>query len=116
VLGFGTADSWNDKVSGGNFTGVNAVAAFGGKVVPLAPDLAHWKDGTQSTVMGVSQEAMMDPTLRTGTRKLPTQLDLAALKDVGWQVTAVPLPSAVWLFGSALIAFAGLRRRQSITA
>jgi hypothetical protein len=116
VLGIGTADSWNDKVSpGNNFTGVNAVAAFGGNV-PLASDLAHWKEGTQSTVMGAVQEAMMDPTLTTGTRKLPTQLDFAALKDVGWQVTAVPLPSAVWLFGSALIAFAGLRRKQSITA
>jgi hypothetical protein len=116
VLGIGTADSWKDKVSSGNFTGVNSVAAFGGNVVPLAPDLAHWKEGTQSTVMGVFQEAMMDPTFTTGTRKLPTQLDFAALKDVGWQVTAVPLPSAVWLFGSALIAFAGLRRKQSITA
>jgi len=115
VLGIGTADSWNDKVSGGNFTGVNAVAAFGGNV-PLASDHAHWAEGTKSTVMGAVQEAMMDPTLTTGTRKLPTQLDFAALKDVGWQVTAVPLPSAVWLFGSALIAFAGLRRKQSITA
>ncbi len=116
LLGIGITDSWKDKVSSGNFTGVNSVAAFGGNIVPLAPDLAHWKDGTQSTVMGVFQEAMMDPTLTTGTRKLPTQLDFAALKDVGWQVTAVPLPSAVWLFGSALIAFAGLRRKQSITA
>lgn len=115
LLGIGTADSWKNKISGDNFTGANAVASFGGNV-PLVPDLAHWQEGTPSTVMGVTQEAMMDPTLTIGTRKLPTQLDLAALKDVGWQVTAVPLPSAVWLFGSALFAFAGLRRRQSITA
>ena len=115
VLGIGTADSWNDKVSGGNFTGVYSVAAFGGNV-PLASDHAHWAESTKSTVMGAVQEALMDPTLTTGARKLPTQLDFAALKDVGWQVTAVPLPSAVWLFGSALIAFAGLRRKQSITA
>jgi hypothetical protein len=113
VLGIGIADSWNNKVSGNNFTGTNSVAAFSGNV-PLASDHAHWKEGTQSTVMGVFQEAMMDPTLTTGTRKLPTQLDFAALKDVGWQVTAVPLPSAAWLFGSTLIALAGLRRKPSI--
>jgi len=115
VLGIGIADSWKNKVSGTDFTGASAVAEFGGNV-PLESDLAHWQEGTQSTVMGAVQEALMDPTLTTDTRKLPTKLDFAALKDVGWQVTAVPVPSAVWLFGSALVAFAGLRRKQSITA
>jgi hypothetical protein len=82
VLGLGTAESWTNKVSGGNFTGANAVAAFGGNV-PLTADFAHWQEGTRSTTLaGLTQEAMMDPTLTTGTRKLPTQLDFAALRDV----------------------------------
>ena len=113
LLGIGTADSWNNQVSGNSFTGANAVAALGGNV-PLASDNAHWLNGTQSTVLGMPQEAAMDPSITVGTRKLFTQLDLAALKDVGWQVnvTAVPIPSAIWLFGSALLGFAGFSRKK----
>jgi hypothetical protein len=114
LLGLGTADSWNNKVSGTSFTGTNSVAEFGGNV-PLTVDGAHWKDRTRSTTLaGLTQEVMMDPSLMTRTRKLATKLDFAALKDVGWQVAAVPVPAAIWLFGSALVAFAGLRRKQYI--
>ncbi|MBT5890853.1 MAG: VPLPA-CTERM sorting domain-containing protein [Chromatiales bacterium] len=31
-------------------------------------------------------------------------------------VTAVPVPAAVWLFGSALIGLTGLRRTRKLTA
>ena len=31
-------------------------------------------------------------------------------------VTAVPVPAAAWLFGSALIGLAGLRRTRKLTA
>lgn len=116
LLGLGTAASWDNKVSGNSFSGANAVAAFSGNVVPLAADNAHWLDGTQSTVLGVPQEALMDPTITTGTRKSFTHLDLAALKDVGWQVTvtSVPVPAAVWLFASALLGFAGFTRKKRL--
>lgn len=114
LLGLGTSDSWDAKKSGNNFTGANAVAANGG-VIPVTSDGGHWAEDTQSTVQGIPQEALMDPSLTTGTRKVFTKLDLAALKDVGWQVsvTAVPVPSAVWLFGSALLGLAGFGRRKT---
>ena len=115
VLGLGTAGSWNNQVSGSSFNGANAVAAYGA-LVPLqgGGDTGHWQEGTQSTVNGVLQEALLDPTITTGTRKLFTKLDLAALQDVGWQVSAaaVPLPSALWLFGTALFGFAATQRKQ----
>lgn len=114
VLGYGQAQSWINKVSGNNFTGANAVAAYGGNV-PL-DDTAHWRDGTMSTVSGTPQETAMDPIIRTGTRKLLTELDLAGLKDIGWEVsapTAVPVPAAAWLFGSAILGFVGFRRRKA---
>ncbi|NOT11120.1 MAG: matrixin family metalloprotease [Methylococcaceae bacterium] len=115
LLGLGTADSWDNKVSGTNFTGVNAVAAYGGNV-PLTTNGSHWQEGTLSTTLtGLSQEAMMDPTITNGTRKLATQLDIAALKDVGWQVSSVPVPASIWLFGSVLATFVGIRRKQSVT-
>ena len=41
-----------------------------------------------------------------------TQALLAALNDVQ-QVQEVPVPAAAWLFGSALVGLAGLRRRKA---
>jgi hypothetical protein len=116
LLGLGSSDSWDNKTSGSSFTGANAVAVYGGNV-PLEGDKVHWLDGTKSTVNGIEQETAMDPTIHVGTRKVFTQLDLAALKDVGWQVsvTAVPVPSAVWLFGSALLGFMASKRKQNLS-
>ncbi len=87
VLGIGTADSWNNNVdtTNGTFTGANAEAANGGTAVALA-DSAHWAEGTQSTVNGNTQEAAMDPTITNGQRKRFTELDKAALADIGWEL------------------------------
>ncbi|HHH39498.1 MAG TPA: VPLPA-CTERM sorting domain-containing protein [Sedimenticola sp.] len=112
LLGFGTADSWSNKVASGAFTGAHATALFGGNV-PLAGD-AHWANGLTSTVNGAgSQEVAMDPDLTTGTRKVFTDLDLAALQDIGWEVTPVPVPAAAWLFGTGLLGLAGFARRRA---
>jgi hypothetical protein len=85
VLGFGTANSWDTFVAGDVFTGAKAVARRGSNV-PLSPDGAHFNYGTQSTVGGVAQETIMDPDITTGTRKLMTLLDWAALDDFGWDL------------------------------
>jgi hypothetical protein len=109
VLGFGTADSWDHWISAGVFTGPAAAATHGGAVT-LFSDGAHWAEGTVGLADGLSQEAAMDPNLTQGTRKVFTDLDMAALSDVGWQITPVPVPGAVWLLGSGLLVLA--RQRQ----
>lgn len=109
LLGIGTADSFAHHVNGSHeFTGPNAVASNGGNV-PLTNADDHWADGTTSTVAGTAtpQEAAMDPTITVGTRKHLTDLDWAALEDIGWQVTPVPEPSTVMLL---LLGGAGLLR------
>jgi hypothetical protein len=120
VLGIGLAPTWNNKLVGtsGNFTafsGTNARTAFGGSNPGVTADGDHWREGLQSRVNGVAQEAAFDPTLTTGRRKYLTEVDWAALQDIGWEVAAtpVPLPAAVWLLGSILVAAfrTGLRRR-----
>lgn len=85
LLGIGTTDSWKRLVSGGQFTGPASVAEYDGSGnVPLAGDESHWSEGTTEG----GQEAAMDPTIMSGTRKPFTELDLAALSDIGWQLTS----------------------------
>lgn len=95
VLGLGVADSWDNLIDPSNqFTGAESVAEFG-REVPLEPGGVHWASGTRSTVYpeGGSQEAAMDPELTVGTRKQFTDLDVAALDDVGWDIRR---PVAFW--------------------
>lgn len=114
VLGLGTADSWDNLVSGNVFTGASSQSVFGNNV-PLHGDAAHWAEGTISLVNGNSQEAAMDPSIVNGTRKVFTDLDLAALQDVGWEVnvSAIPLPPALYLFIGGLIGLFSLRKKAA---
>ena len=117
LLGFGTADSWDDRVQGTTFMGPATVSLWGGGA-GLDPDLAHWKEGTTSTAPGTSdlQEAAMDPTLAAGVRKVLTRLDVAALSDVGWTPIpqAVPLPASAPLLLAALAGLVPLLRRARL--
>lgn len=96
ALGFGEggggSSDWGSLVSGSSFVGANAMNQNGGVSVPLSADLAHWAAGKQSVIYGTStpQEAAMDPDILDGTRKRFTELDAAALKDIGWDVIAPP--------------------------
>lgn len=111
VLGFATADSFERLISNGTFTGATSSALFG-QNVPLTSD-GHWAEGTFSTVNGVSQEAAMDPTIFRGTRKNFTNLDYAAMQDIGWQVTAVP-EANTWAMLLAGLGFVGLATRRKM--
>ncbi len=82
LLGIGTADSWDRYVSGSSFVGPNSRAVHGGNV-PLSGS-AHFREGLRDG----GQEVALDPSLLDGTRKLFTQLDFAALADIGWEVTS----------------------------
>lgn len=106
LLGIGTSDSWENFVSGSNFTGPASSAANGGNV-SLSGDVSHWADGTTSNGL----EAAMDPIITQGDRKRFTELDLAGLTDVGWEVTPIPVPPAMILFGSGLIGLLGFRKK-----
>lgn len=114
VLGIGTSDSWDARVTATGFAGTASVAAYGG-IVPLTGDAAHWAAGTTSFVDGLSQQAALTAAIAGGTRKHMTELDWAALSDVGWQVAAaVPEPEswAMMLAGLGLVGLS-LKRRRS---
>lgn len=107
LLGFGTADSFYHLVSGGNFNGATTGTQ------PLFGDEAHWAPGLMSSVNGIPQETAMDPDIANGQRKHFTDLDFAAMDDIGWQVTAVPEADtwAMMIAGLGLIGFAARRRK-----
>ncbi len=89
VLGWGTPSAlpgsksaWERLVSGTQFIGPNARAEYDGTGnVPLENDGSHWKRGTTDEGM----MTLMLPLISKGERRLLTPLDLAALKDIGWQ-------------------------------
>ena len=86
LLGFSSSQpSWAALVSAGKFTGPKAAATNGG----IAPSVtgSHWL-GMSSTVgpTGPSQVALMDAGVPTGVRRRMTQLDWAALDDLGWEL------------------------------
>lgn len=106
ILGFGTADSFNALISGGHFMGTTT------GTIALSSDEGHWAEGTNSLINGIPQEAAMDPTIFIGERKDFTDLDFAAMKDIGWEVSPVPEANtwAMMLAGLGLIGFAARRR------
>ncbi len=114
ILGFGTADSWFSQIdeTGNTFTGAASTAVYGGPV-PLDSFYSHWAEGVNGNVDGIIQETLMDPSTVRGQRELMTRLDYAGFSDIGWQVTAVPLPASAWLFGSTLLGWFGRSQRKS---
>lgn len=85
ALGFATGHPSYDRfVSGTSFTGPRSVAEFDGSGnVPLSPDRAHWASNTLDS----GQRTLIDPSINSGIRELPTFLDWAGLDDIGWDVT-----------------------------
>ncbi|AOS43241.1 hypothetical protein Verru16b_00284 [Lacunisphaera limnophila] len=119
LVGVGTNATWDSLISGtsptSTFTGAASVAENGG-VILLDPGEGHWVNGTMSTIAGTAtpQETLMDPSIVIGTRKYLTDLDLAALQDLGYTVTAVPEPATIAaLFGLAAMLSVIRRRRTS---
>jgi hypothetical protein len=67
-------------------------------------------------VNGSPQEAAMDPDIANGQRKHFTDLDFAAMDDIGWQVAVVPEADtwAMLLAGLGLVGVATRRRMRRI--
>lgn len=97
ILGVGFADSWDNSITGNLFHGPTAMAQYG-SAIPVtsdSPDMSvhdHWASGTQSAVFGGygSQEALMTPAISLGKSKEFTELDAAALDDIGWEINYPP--------------------------
>ncbi len=114
ALGMGTANSWDNLIVGGAFTGSKSVALHAG-AVPLDGNGAHWQEGITSPIAGAgSFEAALDPTITPGLRKRLTDLDWAGLDDLGWDVApvaAIPEPASWFMMLAGLGLLLPLARR-----
>ena len=79
ILGVGTAPIFDILGAGGAFSGVNALAENGGNPIPLEQDLGHVQEGFNSNTV------LFDPSKNSG-RNLPTNIDLALLADIGYEI------------------------------
>jgi hypothetical protein len=82
--------SWQNYASGSNWNGPAVIALAGSGTGMIQSGGGHITEGKMSNRVsdGGAQEAVMDPTLTTGTRKKLTNLDLAFLRDIGWTTVA----------------------------
>ncbi|MEM1345968.1 MAG: hypothetical protein AAGI34_15495 [Pseudomonadota bacterium] len=79
VLGIGTSPIFRAIGAGASFDGPNTVQAHGGPI-PLEPDLGHVEDGFEG------DSVLMDPISIQGRRRLPTDIDLSLLADIGFEI------------------------------
>ena len=84
VLGVGSAPSWDAQIVADQFTGAAVTAEFDGEgFVGVDPSHGHFVGGTFED----GRAALMGPYVSVWNRNTPTALDLAALTDIGWEVT-----------------------------
>jgi hypothetical protein len=100
VLGIGASQAWNELQQGTTWLGSEASALAGGGANLVIG--GHSASGKLSTRVsdGATQEASMDPSLTRGVRKELTWLDLAFLRDLGWDTIAPAEPGDFNLDGT----------------
>jgi len=101
ILGFGTADSWQNLIDENNLFNGSASKNIYGQAVPTDGS-SHWAEGVISYYKGYVQETMMDPSTPYGQRQNPTTLDMAGLADIGWEISVVPVPSSLLMLLTGL--------------
>src|SRR5262245_42983963 len=88
VLGFGASTAFNSLISGQEFHGPAAMTVNGGLAPRLSYDLSHFALDTAYNGQPVS----MQPYLLASHRYGFTELDYAALDDIGWTIAGAPPP------------------------
>ena len=95
TLGYGTSDSWDDLINPSDpdeWLGSELIALLGtGENAVDTQSGAHLRSGLLGNVLGTTtaQEAVMDPSITVGSRKLLTDLDAAVLDDIGFTIASV---------------------------
>ncbi len=114
----GALTAGTTNAAGVLFNGANAIAANGGQGIPIyspnpfsaGSSIAHLDDKSSVTNTSIMNAAAHNLGLDVRTLG---PIELGILKDIGYvNVTAVPLPSAVWLMLSGIMAVLGFQRKR----
>jgi len=94
AIGMGSSTSWVQLTNGTTWNGAEVQAITGSGANLVNGGGQHIANSVMSTRIsdGSIQEVAMDPTLAVGTRKELTVLDLAFLRDIGYDTIAVSFP------------------------
>ena len=84
VLGLGTSPIFREIGIGAQFDSPNALAVNQGNPVPLETDLVHVLDGFNGDT--VLLDPIINPIAINGGRNLPSDIDLALLADIGFEI------------------------------
>lgn len=110
----GKSYAWTSGSTGGNVWGAGGNSANGGStnLYNQGPVQAGIGIGTAATLYGVTGNST---TGQLQSYIIGTDVELLANGTLEF-VNTVPLPAAVWLFGSALLGLAGVGRRRLMAA
>ncbi|MEM0914862.1 MAG: hypothetical protein AAGK09_09665 [Planctomycetota bacterium] len=116
AIGFSGTDSYEELISdadNSDWLGEAVIELLGSGDGVLEPDGRHLLAGITSLnpFTGLTQEALMDPTIANGVRKGLTELDLAVLEDLGY--TVVPEPMAASMIAAVGVLVVMRRRRDA---
>ena len=82
ILGFGSAPVFTELIENGEFTGNNSTSLNNGDPIPLDEDLGHLEEGFKIN----DETNIFNPSIASGERVLPSELDLAFLADIGYEI------------------------------
>ena len=102
VLGFGTSTEYAGYLTGDTFVGPTATAVYG-SAPPIDPDTVHWQQGIRSNGAPVSMQPVLEANQRVGY----SDLDYAALRDIGWNVSGLPVVAVPNIIEPAPLAVGG---------
>ena len=118
TLGIGVSATWNNLTDGTTWLGAEAIALHGTGENLISAGGDHIAENITSPSIGLGavQEVVMDPNITLGTRKFLTELDLAFLRDLGYETistSAIPEPASfAALLGLGMMARVVQRRRR----
>lgn len=85
ILGIGIAPRFNELIENGEFTGTSSVALNKNQPIPLGERKNHVEEGFS---LDPDSDTLLDESFAFGQRNLPTNLDLAILSDIGYDIAA----------------------------
>lgn len=89
ILGIGVSQAFFDQIIDGEFTGSTSKKLNGGRNIPLDDAEAHIEEDFS---LDPQSDALLDQIFTFGDRNLPTDLDLAILADLGYEILAESTP------------------------